>query len=190
MKRALLFAGVCAVAAWPALAQTPSPQSAPSTPSAAAPSAPSSASPAATASAPSTADFVKNAAISGMFEIQSSELALRKKVSADRQFAERMIKDHKKAAAELKRLVRTDHIDAQIPTALDSEHQKMLDQLRGENGSQFVKDYDQMQQQGHQQAVALFQGYSQSGDNPKLKQWAAKTLPVLQQHLSMAQKLS
>jgi putative membrane protein len=138
----------------------------------------------------STADFVKTAAISGMFEIQSSELALRKKVSADRPFAQRMIKDHGRADAQLKALVRHDHIKAEIPTKLDAEHQKMIDQLRGESGAQFQKDYAQMQQQGHQQAVALFQGYSASGDNTALKQWATKTLPTLQEHLSMAGKLS
>lgn len=184
MKRALLLAGVCVLVAFPALAQTPSNQKAP------APPAPSSAPPAASQSASSASDFVKNAAISGMFEIQSSELALGKKVSADRQFAKRMIRDHKKADAELKHLVRAKHINVQIPTKLDDEHQKMLDQLRGEKGSQFEKDYAQMQQQGHQQAVSLFQNYSQSGDNPALKQWAGKTLPTLQDHLSMAEKLS
>jgi putative membrane protein len=41
----------------------------------------------------------------------------------------------------------------------------------------------------HQQAVDMFRNYSQSGDTPQLKQWAAKTLPDLQQHLQMAQSL-
>jgi putative membrane protein len=46
-----------------------------------------------------------------------------------------------------------------------------------------------MQLKGHQDAVALFEAYSKSGDNADLKKWAAKTLPHLKQHLSMAQKL-
>ena len=61
--------------------------------------------------------------------------------------------------------------------------------LRGESGEQFAKDYDQMQQQGHQEAVSLFQAYAQNGDNPALKRGAERTLPKLQEHLSMAQKL-
>jgi putative membrane protein len=185
MKRALLLAGACVFLAAPALAQTQTspPQAAPSTAS----PAPSTTADSAT---PTTADFVKNAAISGMFEIKSSELALRKHARPDRSFAEHMIHDHERIAAQLKHMVRADRVDAQIPTKLDDEHQKMLDQLRGENGAQFDKDYDQMQQQGHQQAVSLFQGYSQNGDNPALKSWAAKTLPRLQEHLDMANKLS
>jgi len=174
MKRALILAGACAFLAAPAFAQTP----------------PSQSTPAPAQATPSTADFVKNAAISGMFEIQSSELALRKKVPADRRFAEHMIHDHERIAAQLKHLVRADHVTAKVPTALDDQHKQMLDKLRGESGTDFDKDYDQMQQQGHQEAVALFDAYSQSGDNPALKRWAAKTLPELKSHLAMAQKLS
>ena len=37
--------------------------------------------------------------------------------------------------------------------------------------------------------IALGKLYSESGDNPELKQWAAKTLPDLKEHLSMAEKL-
>jgi putative membrane protein len=194
MKQAIL-AGAFALLATPLLAQAqslspqpPSPQ--PAQQPAANPPAPAQAAPPSAANTPSTADFVKNAAIAGMFEIQSSELALRKHIRPDRQFAEKMIHDHERFAAQLKHIVAADHVDAQVPTQLDQEHQKMLDQLRGESGSSFDKDYDQMQQQGHQQAVSLFQSYSQNGDNAALKQWAAKTLPELEDHLNMAEKLS
>jgi len=41
----------------------------------------------------------------------------------------------------------------------------------------------------HKDAVSLFQRYRNGGDNPQLKNWAGKTLPALQSHLDMAQKL-
>jgi len=44
--------------------------------------------------------------------------------------------------------------------------------------------------QGHQQAVSLFQSYAQNGGNPALKRWTVRTLPTLQKHLNMAEKLS
>jgi putative membrane protein len=31
-------------------------------------------------------------------------------------------------------------------------------------------------------AVSLFERYSKSGHNPKLKEWAGKTLPTLRHH--------
>ena len=38
-------------------------------------------------------------------------------------------------------------------------------------------------------ASSLFERYAKSGDNPKLKDWAGKTLPTLQHHLQMAENL-
>ena len=201
MKRALLLAGACVLLTAPAFAQKPqsspaqtqqaAPQRAQTAPQNAAPSpnTNNSANANSGGASASTADFVKNAAIAGLFEIQSSELALRKRESQDRRFAKRMIHDHERASQQLKHIVRADHIDAQVPTQLDDQHQKMLQQLQGESGRAFEKDYDKMQQQGHQEAVSLFQDYAQSGDNPALKRWAQRTLPTLQHHLSMAQKL-
>jgi putative membrane protein len=46
-----------------------------------------------------------------------------------------------------------------------------------------------MQVSAHKDAVSLFERYSKSGDNPKLKDWAGKTLPTLRHHLEMAQAL-
>jgi putative membrane protein len=178
MKRTLLLAGACALFAAQAFAQSP-PDPAESGKQATSP-----------ASAPSTADFVKTVAISDMFEIQSSKLALDKNDKPDGSFARRMVHDHTETTDQLKSLVRSGQVKAELPTSLDSEHQKMLDQLRGDSASDFGKDYEQMQLKGHKEAVALFEGYARSGDNPALKRWAAKTLPHLQEHLTMAEKFS
>jgi putative membrane protein len=47
-----------------------------------------------------------------------------------------------------------------------------------------------MQVSAHKDAVSLFERYAKSGENPKLKDWAGKTLPALQHHLEMAQNLN
>jgi hypothetical protein len=53
--------------------------------------------------------------------------------------------------------------------------------------------YDQIfahqQVQAHEEGVALFEAYAQNGDNPKLQEFARKSLPTLQEHLKMAQEL-
>jgi putative membrane protein len=140
--------------------------------------------------APATQDFVNKVAISDMFEVQSSQLALEKQPDRDtKPFAQKMVKDHQQTTKELKGLVDGGKVKATLPSALDSEHQKMLDELKGKSGKDFDQAYDEMQRKGHQDAVALFEAYSKSGDNADLKKWAAKTLPHLKQHLSMAQKL-
>jgi putative membrane protein len=142
------------------------------------------------AQAQSAQDFVNKVALSDMFEIQSSQLALTKQPDADtKPFAEKMISDHQKTSSELKALVGGGKVKATLPTALDSEHQRMLDSLKAKNGKDFDRDYDQTQVKAHQDAIALFDAYSKSGDNSDLKSWAAITLPHLKEHLSMAEKL-
>jgi putative membrane protein len=142
------------------------------------------------AQAQSAQDFVNKVAISDMFEIQSSQLAMAKQPDRDtKPFAQKMVKDHQKTSSELKSLVDAGKVKAKLPTALDSEHQKILDELKAKNGQDFDRSYDQVQVKAHQDAVALFDAYAKSGDDPELKRWAAKTLPHLKEHLSMAEKL-
>src|SRR4051812_33828995 len=168
MKRSLLITVGCCLFASAALAQTP---------------------PAGT-SAPSAQEFVNKVAISDMFEIQSSQLALSKQADADtKPFAEKMVQDHQKTSTELKSLVERGKVKATLPAALDAEHQKMLDDLKAKNGKDFDQSYDQVQLKAHRDAVALFEAYAKGGDNAELKGWAGQTLPHLKEHLSMAEKL-
>ena len=101
-----------------------------------------------------------------------------------------MVHDHTQTTEQLKHLVNGGKVTAQLPAELDDEHKQMLDKLRGELGADFSKDYNQMQLAGHKEAVALFEAYEKSGDNEALKSWTAKTLPHLQEHLAMAERLS
>jgi putative membrane protein len=140
--------------------------------------------------APTTADFVKEAAISDMFEIDSSKLAQDKGNAEEKSFGSQMITDHTKTTAELKGLVSSGKVKADVPSALDSSHQSKLDKLRGESGKDFSSDYDSDQLSGHEDAVSLFERYAKGGDNADLKDWAGKTLPILRHHLEMAQNLS
>jgi putative membrane protein len=139
--------------------------------------------------APTTSDFVKEVAISDMFEIQSSTLAQDKGNAPEKSFASQMITDHTKTSTELKGLVSSGKVKADVPTALDSSHQSKLDKLKGESGKAFSSDYDSDQVSAHKDAVSLFERYAKGGDNADLKDWAGKTLPALQHHLEMAQDL-
>jgi len=139
---------------------------------------------------PSTSDFVTEAAISDMFEIQSSELAQQRGNAAEKRFAETMIKDHKKTSDDLKAMVSNGDVKAELPTALDSSHQTKLDKLKSLKGADFSSRYTSDQVSGHKDAVSLFERYAKGGDNPKLKEWADKTLPALRHHAEMAQELA
>jgi putative membrane protein len=155
-----------ALVAAPALAQTTPP--------------PASSPPATTATKVNAAEFVNKAANSSLFEIQSSQLALTKtQDNRLRDFAQRMVKDHTQASDKLKAAAQ----NQTVPTALDQEHAGMLQKLQQAQGDDFSRQYAQMQLDGHQKAVALFESYAQSGDNQQLKQFAQQTAPTLREHL-------
>jgi putative membrane protein len=139
--------------------------------------------------APKTADFVKEAAMSDMLEIESSKIAQQKGNAQEKKFAEQMITDHTKTSSELKSMVSSSNLKADIPTALDSSSQSKLDKLRDAKPENFASQYDPMQVSAHKEAVSLFQRYGKGGDDPKIKDWAAKTLPNLQHHLGVAQDM-
>ena len=139
---------------------------------------------------PTTADFVKQAAISDMFEIQSSQVAQERGNASEKTFAATMIKDHRKTSEDLKSMVSSGDVKAELPTALDSSKQSEIDKLKSLKGADFSSRYDEDQLSGHKDAVSLFERYSKGGDNPKLKDWADRTLPTLRHHLEMAQGLA
>lgn len=139
--------------------------------------------------APTTMDFVNQAAISDMFQIQAGSLALQRGDPATKALAQQMITDHKKTSEELQGLISAGKVKETLPTALDSSHQTMLDDLAALQGMDFVKKYRGDMVDEHEAAVSLFQRYAAGGDNPALKEWAGKTLPTLQQHLDTARKL-
>jgi putative membrane protein len=139
--------------------------------------------------APSTADFVKEAAMSDMFEIQSSQLAQQKADPSTQSFAKEMVADHTKTSNDLKSLVAANGIKITVPAQLDSSHQDMLDTLNQLSGADFTRKYHDDQLSTHKNAVSLFRRYAKGGGNAALKAWAAQTLPALQQHLQMARDL-
>ncbi|MFO1057242.1 MAG: DUF4142 domain-containing protein [Dongiaceae bacterium] len=172
MKRALLPMAVCAaLAAAPALAGQAAQQPATGTQVAAA---------AATLSK-SDQTFVHQAAVAGMAEVAEAQLALDKAKSDEvKQFAQRMIDDHTKANDQLKQLAAAKQIT--LPAALDAKHKAEQARLEKLSGAAFDHAYIQNQVKAHQQAVALFRTESETGGDPELKQFAAQTLPILQQH--------
>ena len=134
-------------------------------------------------------NFVNTAAGSNMFEIQSSQLA-EQKATADnlKTFAQKMITDHTAAGQQMQVAAQSQNIT--LPTTLDQQQQQDLSKLQGLSGQQFDQAYTQMQLKAHDDAVALFGGYAQSGQAGALKDFAGKTLPVLQMHQQMIHQIA
>lgn len=140
----------------------------------------------------STADsFVAQAAASGLFEIESSRLALdRSNLESVRQFANQMIQDHTLANQRLMTLARTDGIAVQ-PMVTGQQEQR-LTALRGLSGRDFDRQYMSDQILAHEDAIRTFEAARTSSDPgmQPFREYAAQTLPVLEHHLQMAQSIA
>jgi putative membrane protein len=139
---------------------------------------------------PSTPDFVKEVAISDMFEIESNKVGEQKGNAGQKAIATQMVADHTKTSAELKTMVSGGKIQGvELPAGLDSSHQSKVDKLNNQTGDDFVSEFNSQQLSAHKDAVSLFERYSNGGDNAELKAWAGNTLPTLKHHLEMAEQL-
>jgi putative membrane protein len=139
-----------------------------------------------------TADtYVANAAISDLYEIASSRLALQKASSPDvKSFAQQMIADHTATTSQLKAALAEGNISRTVPSDPDERHQAMLDALKGLSGAAFDKAYLAQQATAHQEALLLHQSYAYEGENDSLQKLAAATAPKIQHHAGMVKQLA
>lgn len=126
--------------------------------------------------------YVALAGASGLYEIESSRLALARTQDPNvRLFAQEMIDDHTRTSQQLMAAARTAGLD---PTPqLTRIHEEMLEELRGVTGQEFDRRYKMQQVRAHEIAVALHGNYARNGDTPALRQVAAMATPIVTQHL-------
>lgn len=139
----------------------------------------------------SAQEFVRNAAIANMYELQAAKLAVQRAQSQQtRNLAQMITKDHERLDDQLRAtLKQADLSSIDIPTQLDKKHQGMIEQLQRMSGPPFDRLYEQQQAQAHEQTIRLFQSYAENGDNSELKQLAQQSMSDLEQHLHRAEAL-
>lgn len=134
-------------------------------------------------------EFFTKAAVSGMFEVQSSEIALKRSNNPQVQtFAKMMVTDHSAANEKLKALAATKGVT--LPATLDKDHQKKIDKLNAAKpGKEFDEAYADLMEDGHDDAVELFEKTSKGAKDKDVQKFAAETLPTLKHHSEHAEKL-
>src|ERR1700733_14995962 len=104
--------------------------------------------------APKTEDFIKEAAMSDMLEIEAAKIAQTKSDAQEKTFAGEMITDHTKTSTELKSMV-SGEMKAALPPALDDSSENKLVNPRDSKPEDFAAEYDPMQVSAHKDAVSL-----------------------------------
>lgn len=137
--------------------------------------------------------FVREALISGTQEIHDGAKYSDAGNAAVQQFAARMVKDHGEANTQLLALARQLHItvpNGMLPPSGAQEQPKGVESppVTGPANGVDARSYFQKQIDAHQKTIALFKNELSDGSNAKIRDYAKKTLPVLQTHLALAEK--
>ncbi len=123
--------------------------------------------------------FLMEAVSSGSWEIATGKSAEQKaQNSATKEIAARMIADYSKTNKELVDLGNKKGL------AISTEGGKG----QAISAEDFDRKYLDLVVQDHEQASSFFAKQATSGDDPDIKKWAAKTLPTVKQHLSLAKE--
>jgi putative membrane protein len=130
-------------------------------------------------------DFMTKAAERGMLEIALGKQVSQKAASQDvKTLSNRIVTDRTKADDELKQLAASKGVT--LPSDLDKDHQSKLDKLSKLNGVKLDKEYADDMVDDHEADVRAFKKASQEIKDPDLRAWAAKTLPAIEEQLTMA----
>lgn len=136
----------------------------------------------------SAEEYARRQAQGELFEIAISQLVLDKSEDQGvRAFAEQMVTAHSASLEKLRAASGT--MAALLPTTLDSTQQTALFRLENISGMKFNMEYMQMQADGHKAALDLNRRYASGGTDPALRQYASDSVPMIQDHLNMAQKV-
>jgi putative membrane protein len=131
--------------------------------------------------------FAVKAANGGMMEVELGKLAQNKAISpVVMKFANMMVADHTKANNELKGIAGSKIIT--LPAILDNKTQKDYDDFSKMKREEFDKAYTDYMVKDHKEDIELFQKEADKGKVPEVKAFAAKHVPILKQHLQMAQQ--
>lgn len=134
------------------------------------------------------ARFAMKAAQGGMAEVQLGQLAGQKASNPEvKAFGQQMVDDHSKANDQLKSVAAKENMT--LPSTPDSKDQALYTKLQNASGAEFDKLYVKSMVKDHQEDVKEFQKEADKGKNSQIKNFAAQTLPVLQQHLSKIQSI-
>jgi putative membrane protein len=132
--------------------------------------------------------FVLEAGPGGLAEVELGKLAAQKGQSADvKRFGQRMVSDHSKANAELKKLAASKGIT--LPAEMNAEQKAERDKLAKLSGPEFDREYMALMVEDHDKDVAAFEEEAKDGSDPDIKSFAAKTLPTLQEHQRMSKEI-
>ena len=142
---------------------------------------------AAAAAAETDEQFLRDAEAAGLAVIQKGKLGAKNGFNDNvRAFAARMVTEHGRGYDELWTLADSKHIA--LESLLDEKARASVDQLSEMWGLAFDRAYAAEAVNDHQALVMAFRKQIQTSKDAEVKAWAQKVLPMLEEHLKLAQE--
>jgi len=132
-------------------------------------------------------EFVENAAESGYAEVATGKAAAKSDNQAIRDFGNQMVDEHSKMNDELASIAKQKGVTPPTSADLGSKAKNAL--MNVLPGKTFDKQYVSSQLDDHQETLQLMQKEAQSGQDPDLKAFAQKSVPMIQKHIDELQAL-
>lgn len=132
--------------------------------------------------------FLNEAAASGLAEVKLGQLATKQAANEDvKKFGQRMIDDHSRMNSDLTKLAQPKGVTP--PQTLDKKYQEKIDKLSKRGGAEFDKAYMDEMVDEHQHDVDSFEKAARDAKDADVKGFAARTLPMLREHLTSAKDI-
>jgi putative membrane protein len=129
--------------------------------------------------------YARKAAAADLYEKQAGELILKSSRNPEiRKLAQAMIADHARSAADLRAAATQSGITVN-PQLSTIEFKQLLGRLTAATGEARDTLYLTQQRAVLPRTLFLHQDYAAGGDQPALKEAAARTAPMIQSHIDM-----
>ncbi len=133
-------------------------------------------------------DFVTKAAGGGMMEVELGKTAQKNAAGKEvKEYGKMMETDHTKANNELKKIAANKNIS--LPDALPREHAMHVSDMQSKTGNDFDKAYIKMMVEDHNKVIEMFRKAATDNTDKDIRDFASKTLPVLEKHLAEAKAI-
>lgn len=137
----------------------------------------------------SAEQFAHKAASGNLAEVALGRMTAEKAKRDDvKQFGQRMVQDHSRANEELQAVAQRKGIT--LPTEPETAEQDKAKELSQLSGEEFDRQYSRHMVEDHRKDVSMYQTMVQTGEDQDIKAYAQKTLPILEEHLRMAQAMA
>ena len=135
------------------------------------------------------ANFIREVAQSNAAEIEMGHLLMQKGQNQEvKDYGRRLVSDHTESNQQLARIAATKGID--LPTTAGETERAHLQHLSSQEGAAFDRMAREHAVSDHQKTIDKFQQALQKLQDNELKSFAQQQLPILQQHLQAAQRLT